>query len=386
MAPDRFREVTTTSWFGRIGESIKGILFGFVLIAGSGILIFWNEGRAVNRAKTLSEGAKAVITISAERVDPANEGKLVHLVSQATTTETLTDAEFGIATPALKLRRKAEMYQWKEQEKKETKKNTGGSSTTTTTTSYDKTWAESLIDSSRFKHPEGHKNPSAMIYSSREVTAQNITAGAFTLSRSLVNRIDSYADLPFTSAGQWPEAMRAKAKLNEGKAYFGADPHAPQIGDVRVSFAVVKPVTVSLVARQVKNSFESFISKSGGELELLEVGEFSAAELFRQAGQMNLLLTWGLRLGGLLLMWLGFALVFRPLSVLADVVPLFGNIVGFGTGLVALLLASLFSVLTAAVAWLFYRPVLSMILAVGVGALVGGIIWLKKRVAAPPRR
>lgn len=386
MSRDRFTEVSTTSWFGRIGESIKGILFGLILIAGAGILIFWNEGRAVKRAKTLAEGATSVLTVSAERVDPANEGKLVHLTALATTTETLADPEFGVSAPALKLRRSAEMYQWQEHESKKTKKNVGGSSTTTTTTSYDKTWSSSLIDSSRFKHPEDHQNPQSMVYSSREAVAKVITAGEFTLSKSLVNRIDQYVDMPFSATEQLPEDLRSKAKLADGKVYFGADPGSPQIGDVRISFAAVKPVMVSLVSRQVKNTFEPFVSKAGGELELLEVGQFSAAELFRQAEQMNLLLTWGLRLGGLVLMWLGLALIFRPLSVLADVVPFIGRIVGFGTGLIALLLATLGSACIAAVAWFFYRPLLSIVLVAVAGVLVLGVILLKKGNATPRRR
>ncbi len=60
------------------------------------------------------------------------------------------------------------------------------------------------------------------------------------------------------------------------------------------------------------------------------MGEFSSAELFRQAKQMNILLTWALRVGGMLLMWFGFGLLLRPFSVLADVVPFIGSIVFSG--------------------------------------------------------
>src|ERR1017187_8760795 len=117
MADDKLTEVTTQSWFGRIGESIKGILVGLLLVAGAVILLLWNEGRAIKRAKTLSEGAKGVVTVSTDRIEPANEGKLVHLIGMATTTEKLADPEFGVSATALKIRRIAEMYQWKESER-----------------------------------------------------------------------------------------------------------------------------------------------------------------------------------------------------------------------------------------------------------------------------
>ena len=112
MSDDNVSEVSTQSWFGRIADSIKGMLFGGALAAVAVFVLFWNEGRAVKRAEALQEGGGAVVTVSADKVDPANEGKLVHLTGAATTTETLADAEFGITTNALKLRRVAEMYQW----------------------------------------------------------------------------------------------------------------------------------------------------------------------------------------------------------------------------------------------------------------------------------
>jgi hypothetical protein len=54
-------EVTSQSIFGRIGNSIVGMLFGFVLLVGSIILLFWNEGRAVATAKSLREGAPPLL-------------------------------------------------------------------------------------------------------------------------------------------------------------------------------------------------------------------------------------------------------------------------------------------------------------------------------------
>ena len=65
---------------------------------------------------------------------------------------------------------------------------------------------------------------------------------------------------------------------------------------------------------------------------------------------------WILRAVGFLLTFVGFNLIFKPLSVLADVIPMLGNLVGMGTGLIAFLLASILSLITIAVAWFVYRP------------------------------
>ena len=60
-----------------------------------------------------------------------------------------------------------------------------------------------------------------------------------------------------------------------------------------------------------------------------------AADMFQHAQDVNKMITWLVRLGGFLLMWIGVAVILKPLSVLADVVPLIGSIVGFGVGLLA---------------------------------------------------
>src|SRR4051812_42419935 len=106
------------SVLGRLGRTsivlTGGAILGVLLIlAGAGVL-FVAEGKALSRASSLEEGAAQATTIAPDRVDPANEGKLVHLVGEATTPDKLTDPELGIAVPALRLAREVEMYQWKE--------------------------------------------------------------------------------------------------------------------------------------------------------------------------------------------------------------------------------------------------------------------------------
>src|ERR1700754_3004843 len=74
-----FTETTSRSWFGRIGESLKAILIGIVLVVVAAILMFWNEGRSAKTAAALSDGAGQVVAVQADAVAPANEGKLIHV-------------------------------------------------------------------------------------------------------------------------------------------------------------------------------------------------------------------------------------------------------------------------------------------------------------------
>jgi hypothetical protein len=67
-----------------------------------------------------------------------------------------------------------------------------------------------------------------------------------------------------------------------------------------------------------------------------------------------------------------FALVLFPLSVIADFVPFIGSIVGAGALLVALVCTFVLAPALIAVAWLWYRPLISIaVLAVGLGVAYG---------------
>jgi len=76
-------------------------------------------------------------------------------------------------------------------------------------------------------------------------------------------------------------------------------------------------------------------------------------------------------------------MIFKPLSVVADVVPFIGSIVGMGTGIVAFALSAPLSLVTIAVAWIFYRPILGVaLLVVGIGVFVSIFVMAKKRKQA----
>lgn len=377
---DQYTHTSSQSWFSRIGGAFKGILVGIVFVFVAFLLLFWNEGRSVRRHKALEEGGGAVVSVAADQVAASNDGKLVHLTGRATTEETLRDPDFAVSENALRIRRTVEMYQWEESSHSETKKKLGGGTETVTTYSYDMGWAEGVVDSSRFEHPEGHENPAFPAYESWEGMAETVTVGAFRLPPSTVGRIDLWQELDAREA-----ALPGIDGIERqgGGFYIGIDPAQPQLGDLRIRFDVVRPTEISLVARQVGSSFEPYRTSNGGTIDLLHVGTRSAEAMFQAAQAANKGLTWFLRALGFFLMFLGLRMIFSPLEVLADVVPLFGRIVGAGTGLISFLIAAVCSFLTIAVAWIVYRPLLGVLLL----AVAGGLIYLlvgKMRKATPP--
>lgn len=385
---DEFTEVTSQGWGSRIGGSFKGILVGVLLFLAAFVLIWWNEGRAVQTAKSLKEGAGALVAAEAAKVNPANDGKLVHLTGLATTTEKLSDPQFMVTVEGLALKRVVKMYQWVEERKSHTEKKVGGGTETKTTYSYHQEWSESLIDSSSFRRPSGHSNPTSMPFEGRTLVAKQVTLGAYRLSPRLVGMIDAFQPMTLNQdTYQIPAEMMQRTNFYQGGLYMGISSSTPRVGDVQVFFQVVKPSTVSLIAKQQGNGFVPYQTEAGDELLMLQVGSHTGASMFKAAEASNKLLTWILRVVGWLVMFIGLSMILKPLSVIADVLPFLGNMVGFGASLVAGVIALVLTLITIGLAWIFYRPLLGIILlAVGVGLGVLFKIMRGKQApaAAPP--
>jgi hypothetical protein len=147
---------------------------------------------------------------------------------------------------------------------------------------------------------------------------------------------------------------------------------------MRVTFRVIYPHDVSIIAKQKGDSFIDYTAKNGKTLNYLANEVKDAAAMFETARTNNAIFTWLIRLVGFLMMFFGLSTVFKPLSVLADVLPILGDIVGMGTGLVAGLISIVCALVTIAVAWIFYRPVLGVILLVVAGFFVWKLIQKRK--------
>ena len=379
MSENTFTETSNSSWFSRIGGSIKGILVGTIIAVIAFPVLFWNEGRAVKTQKDLSQGKGEFLHVDAATVDSANEGKLIHLTGEAVTTEELKDEALNIQRSALVMKRKVEMYQWEEKADTTKKKKVGGSEQSTTTYEYKKVWAEGRIDSSDFKKPKHHSNPSLPI-DSASWTANPISVGGFTLSNGLVNQLQDFSPLEIDSEAEIPEAIEGrKLELRGGFMYMASDIQNPQLGDVRISYQTIQPTLVSIVSQQKGSSFEAFKGDAGTSINILMTGEHSGVAMFEAAEKNNKVMTWVLRGVGFVMMFFGFNLIFKPLAVVADILPIAGTIVGVGTGIFAFLLAAPLSLITISIAWIFYRPLIGIPLLLLAGI---GLFFLFKKIIA----
>lgn len=362
-----YTESKSEGFFSRLGNAFFGILVGFVLILVSAGLLFWNEGNYVRTAQSLAEGKGAVQNAEAAKVDPALEGKLIHLTGETQVSKDLVDEAFGVSARALRLRRAVAMYQWVEHKETKKRKKLGGGEETTTTYTYSKEWHEGRIDSQSFKE-SGHNNPAAPDVASQDFTAEDATLGAYKLG-PVMAQLEDFEGMPLTTVNL-PAAQKV-FRLEGGFLYKGGNAQSPQLGDVKVEYQVVKPATISIVAQQTGSTLGSYPTRSGKTILLVDSGAHDAQEMFSEAESSNSFVTWLLRGVGWVLMSVGFALLFGPVGVLADIIPFLGDLVGTGTMLFGFLLGSATSLLVIAIGWVFARPLVGILMLVAAVAVTG---------------
>lgn len=381
---------TTTEHVGfleRLWQSLTGILIGFGLIAATVWGIFWNEGRAIGTTRALNEGAGVTVSVPGARVDAANEGRLVHTSGNLSGGQ-LADGEFQIRSQAVRLVRKVEMYQWKEERRTENRSNAGGSQTRTTTYTYERTWSDRPVSSQNFRQRDGHQNP-AMPITGRSEMASGAMLGGFRADSRVIGLFGSSSErrLDVTQAqlGAFQNRFSGRAQLNDGGVYVGSDPGNPQIGDLRITYSVLPEGPASIVARQNGDGFGPYTASNGREVFLGATGVRTAQELYQGAHETNRIITWVLRGVMLFAIWLGFFLILRPFVVLADVIPIFGSAMAAGAGLISVALALVVFLPMIAIAWFWHRPVMSIALIVaGLAGAYGFRMLGERRRAAKP--
>jgi hypothetical protein len=181
-----------------------------------------------------------------------------------------------------------------------------------------------------------------------------------------------------------PSDVKSGLMLSSGQFYRGNDPLRPEVGDISIAFDLATPQPVSLLAKQSGGTFEPYKTRAGTTIERLQPGPATAEEMFQQAESENHVFTWVLRLVGFVLMAVGISMVLSPLSVFADVVPFIGNIVEFGTGFVAVGVASVLSLITIAIGWIAYRPILGISILAGAGIILF-LFWKRAKDHRAPR-
>ena len=337
----------------------KGSILAFPLLLIIGIgLLWWNEGNYVKTAAAIKEAKANFIQVDNAKYDSKNEGKLIATYGEYVVNEDAQDTLFKIKIKTPKLDRKVEMYQWDED------------CDSDNNCTYDKEWSSSEISSSGFK--SGHSNP-AMPYKSEEFYSNNVVLGDFLLSEENLSYLSTNKDLVLTQL----DATNNNLQLYNNYLYKG-NPENTQIGDVRVSFKYLDAKNISILGVQSGKNITNYISKNGRKVMYAKAGVHTGEELCKIMSDNNKKITWLIRLIGFILLVGAFGSLFAPLRLLTGRIPILGDVVGSISGLFAFLVGGALSVIVIAIAWLRFRPLISIIAIVVVVGVVILFIKLKK--------
>ncbi len=360
---DEYRETQDRSWFGQLGGSLGGAVLGLALFVASFFLLSWNEKRAVDALVALDHGQAMVISVPPAPVDPANDGRLIHVSGPVSVTGDLTDPSFQITAPqALRLRRQVEMYQWHQTKEEKTERRVGGGETTQVTYRYALDWSATPIRSGDFAQPDGHANP-AMPYSDQIIDTHAARLGDYQLQPGQISQLDDFISLSAQTTAPVPPGFHWDGDI----LIRGQGGASPQLGDIRIRFSQVPAQPVSVIAAQSGRALTGFHGDRGVTIALIRPGIHDANSMFAQAKTQEATLTWILRVVGFVMMTAGLVLAASPLVWLANILPFLGSLAGAATFVLALVVSIPLSAATIALAWIAVRPLIAVaVLAAGV--------------------
>lgn len=381
-----YTETTTTTYGQRLKNSGKGIMAGLLMfVIGTGLL-WWNEGRTVKEKRALNQTEKVCVEMDPATYDASFEGKTIHATGIASTEDVLVDDFCGASANAVAISRNVEYYQWVEHASTTTKDKVGGGQETTTTYTYTKEWTYAPVDSDSFKDPEyiGRNSVRTTVNGTTQ-RASNVAFGAYRLSDRQIASFSCNEAMDLSAiSGNFSDSLN-NVKVEGNVIYYG-NSAAPEVGDVRVTFKKsAASAQISIVADVEGDSFTDHVAKNGNSVQLVNMGEKSAEEMFETAQQGNKIIGWILRVIGILLVVGGLKGIVGIVIAILKVLPFLANIVNVGTSLICWIVGLAWSFLVIAIAWIAYRPVIGIALLVAVGALVFFLVKKSKdaKAAAP---
>lgn len=384
----------------KTGKGCLGFLLGPAMLVGAVCMLFWNEGEYISVSQALDEAEPLVQEVgNIDTPSPEQEGKLVFMHGQASTTDVLRDEVYGVEANTLVLKRSVQYAQWVEKKTKRigtekkpmfmTEHEFNRNRDNEWIYTYERYWKNEPVSSGAF-YDVRYRDANRVFYKeqNQELRAQNVQLGGFALTPSQIARIGgSRHAIP---PSQIPPPLQGRAVLDGNYLHIGREPKDgvyfavntkdPAIGDVRICWDASNPSqTVTLVAVQRGNSFEPYTAANGTKVDLFYSELLNCPQCFEKARNTNTAQLWGVRIGGWLMLWGAFACMLSPL---AGMVPFCRKLAEAGSIVISLVLGTLLSMLTVGVALLIFRPLPAICLLVLAGVLIRLVIVLQRKVPA----
>lgn len=384
------------SWFGSLRNNTRSLGSGGLFLIAI-LVLFWNEGYSQRHAEALSEIGDQIVLAPATRIDPALEGKPIHLSARVSSSGGAEDTHFGVRVAGPALYREVYMYQWIEYAE-----TTGRGSKKKTTYHYAKDWDSEYHDSSQFHEPAGHYNPPPALtgdgffaadarfgpfrFDNVEVARRAIWELGETYPGSLGNWARELTELPALPARL---ANRGWYRLAEDAVYYKGSPESaePEVGDLAVSFYELRNhYELSLVGAQSGKRITPWKASNGDEVLLAAGGARDAVTMVREEEAMTAELTQTLRMAGLLGAVIGAAGMARWLVGFLGMIPVVGSLVTMSATIAGGLFGLMMGLVTIVVGWLAARPWIAAVILIAIGSAITYAIQQKRKADKAEKR
>jgi hypothetical protein len=282
-----------------------------------------------------------------------------------TARDPLGDPQFLLPGDYVTLERHAEMFAWIEY-------NCRRDGQGHATCSYRRGWSAHPADSDRFHDPAGHHNP-PMRFGSARFTA-DASIGVYHFATALAAMPDG------TPVALSPDMIEPDAPedptLDAGYLYLGEHSVATaEVGDLRLSYAAFRPDQLAtLFGEQHGGEVLAHVTDDGQRFYRVLRGDRAAA--IATLAMEHRVLSWILRLAGVMLLWFALNLGLGPISAMFDLIPWLGrasrSLVAAVTMPVALVLGTAVVLLSTAA----HHPVRAVLFLLALACLLA---WLRRR-------
>lgn len=285
-----FRKILKVTGSAQRGLAVVTLACGFFMMWGS------------SRGSVESGSFNAQLRREAIEIDPLipdgrNNQAIVVAAGRFSSTELLED-EFIKPSTLLILRRRVEMYQWRES------KVSGDGKP-----SYSLNWHEGRINFFRFKETSGHENP-LLRYEAFTRRVRTSVFGAFDGS-GLLSAVRHLVPVTITSEMLKDPALRivdGKIVIPRSVSLDGE----PRLGDMRVWYEGLPQGDYTVLTRQVDE--RNLVGAESAHATVLRAGLLSLDELFAAENQETERVSTGLLYLGGCLFFLGLYSVLTPLA------------------------------------------------------------------------
>ena len=349
-----------------MGKAKRGLtIFGGLFLIGGFILTAANEWNLARNQADIADLRGNLVDLSAHSPSPAAEGKPVYAAGTVTAAAPLQDPDFSVSANALKLVRQVEMLQWVERVE---------GSGDDRNYRYERVWLAQLVDSSRFYRKSGYENPVSFPVEAAITVTTTAKFGRLDLSPALLHALPAGNQV---APGQ-PVTVNGRTFAAHDGYWWSGDPGSPAVGDLRVRFVYAPTGVWSFIARLAANQLSPLPLNAAG-VNFLAPGIVERDTLLGSSQQQLYLHNWGFRLLGLAGMFAGLMILRRTLPALVSAQRQNAVETALASPLNVVVLAAGFWCLALALAWIVYRPLLSLGLLIILGlALAWLLVSLRK--------